>query len=121
MYKVTYLVLAVYSGLLFFIYIPALNFMMDNNHKSSTDITIFTISTWMTWIIKPLFGYLCDYYPIYNRRITPYVVIGCLVNIVALTLASLLDLKDNYRAFLVVLVICFSSFSLVDAVARKIS
>jgi hypothetical protein len=101
-------------------YIPALNFMLAQGRKSATDITVFTIWTWLTWIIKPVFGYLCDYYPIFNRRITPYVVLGCVVNIAVLTLASILDLKKTYAGFIVVLVTGFASFSPVDAVARKL-
>lgn len=120
MYKVTYIVLSAYSGILFFVYIPAFKFMLDNSWNSSLNITMFTVYVWMTWLIKPFFGYLCDHYPICNKRITPYIVIASLINILVLSIASRLDLSKNYWLFMVVIITMFTCFSLIDSVARKL-
>ena len=120
MYKVTYIVLSVYSGMLFFAYIPAIKFMLESGWSSSYDITMYTSYVWMTWIIKPFFGYLSDYYPICNKRITPYVVIASVVNMVVLGTASRLDLSKSYALFMLVVVTMFSCFSMIDAAARTL-
>lgn len=113
------MVLAVYSGLLFFVYIPAIKFMLDKFDSSSYDITIFTVLVYLTWIIKPVFGYLCDFYPIFRKRITPYVVFGALMNIGVMAIASQIDLSKSYTAFMGVIFSMFTCFSLVDSAARN--
>ena len=120
MYKVTYLILSAYSGMLFFIYIPAIKFMLDVGWNSNSDITTFTVYVWLTWIIKPYFGYLCDYYPIFKRKIIPYVVIACIVNITTLGVASQTDFSNRYPVFIAVMVVMFTCFSLIDAAARNL-
>ena len=119
MYKVTYIVLASYSGLVYFVYIPAMKFMFDNFGQSTTDITFFSSIVYFTWVLKPVFGYLSDYYPIQKKRITPYVTLACLMNLVVLTIASRVNLSKSYPAFITVIFFIFMGFSMIDSAARR--
>lgn len=119
MYKTTYIVLSIYSGSLFFMYLPAYNYMDKYFHNTDEETILLSLYIWMTWIIKPIFGYLCDYFPLCHRRITPYVVIACISNIVLMTTGALLDLQ-SYIQFIVLFCLTFIFFSIVDAAARKL-
>lgn len=119
MYKTTYLVMSVYSGSLFFIYLPAFKYMVSEFGDTSHNALMLSMYVWATWLAKPICGYLCDYYPLCNKRITPYVIIACLANLLAMGTGSTLDLSD-YRLFTAVIGICFLCFSLIDAAARRL-
>jgi BT1 family len=119
MYKTAYLVMSIYSGMLFFIYLPAYRYMARRFGDTTENALLLSIYVWATWIAKPMFGYLCDYFPICNRRITPYVIIACLANLIAMGMGSTLDLSD-YRLFMTIIGVSFLSFSMIDSAARKL-
>jgi MFS family permease len=117
MYKVTYLILGVYSGIVFFMYIPVFKYMAKHFGDTALNAFILSIYMWSTYISKPVFGYLCDYYPICNRRITPYVTLACICNLVVMGMGANIDLSD-IRIFAVIVGISFMCFSIIDSAAR---
>ena len=120
MYRVTYMVLAVYSGLLYFVYIPTIKYLIKEGLYSNKKIRSFTLLIWLPWLLKPLFGYLCDFYPICNKRITSYVAIaGCSV-ILALLVAQRLKLEPDSYVLLGIVLVMFTCFGMIDAAARTI-
>jgi hypothetical protein len=121
MYKTVYLVLAVYSGSLYFFYIPIYKYMVDNYNSSTSQLMLFSTYIWLSWVVKTLFGYISDTYFVCGLRIIPYVV-GCtLVNIMAFTYGAVSSSKGviPYYSFAALFLIVFFCFSFIDSVARK--
>lgn len=113
--------IAVYSGVVFFLYLPVFKYLASVFGNTALNALVLSIYMWTTWLSKPIFGYLCDYYPILNRQITPYLVIGCLINLSVLCLGAALDLSQNKPAAFIIIAVSFLCFSMIDSIARRCS
>ena len=120
MYKVTYLMLALYSGTVYFFYLPAYKYMIENYNSNSFDLLLFITYIWMTWILKTLFGYIGDTYFICGQRIIPYAIFGLLVNLCAFTAGTVLSKNKvlDHSVFMAIFIVIFTSFSFIDSIAR---
>lgn len=118
-YKTTYLLMAFYVGSSYFWIIPCYSFITNDLGLESKYINYFQLSIWVSYTFKPNMGYLTDNFPIYERRLTPYIILSAIVNLAIFTYGYTTKIT-SWTVFLSLFVALFTIFTFVDSIARRL-
>lgn len=87
--KLTVSLIALAQGLLDLISLPIFYFYKDTLNVSAAEISVYISIAMMPWVLKPLFGFLSDQYPILGSRRKSYLLLLTLVETLAIVAIGL--------------------------------
>ena len=109
---------AVYSSMTEFISLP---FLLHLEAKNESFKQIYGALLYLPWILKPLYGFLADWFFLFKYRIKGYVVILTSLNIViCLIIVFTIEYLTSSMFFVLVLLL-YNGLAFIDAITRTSS
>ena len=82
--KLTVALIALSQGLLDLMVLPIFYFYKDILKVSAAEISIYVAFAMLPWVMKPIFGFLSDKYPLFGYRRKSYLIIMTILEISAI-------------------------------------
>lgn len=75
---------------------PLFYYLKETLHMKVSDIMLLTSCVSIPWMVKPLYGFLSDNFPIFGYHRKSYILLSCLFSIVAATILGFTSLLPLY-------------------------
>jgi len=109
--KISYLILSFNIGLSYISEL-SINYLFKNNFKIEPETFTYIMSiSKIPWLIKPIFGIISDFFPIFGYRRKMYIILLGIINLFSYLFMSLCSNNLMFSFLLLFITNCVGSFS----------